>query len=133
MTEWAECESQLKVITLLLVIYKIISKSLKSDRNVFGPCTQRLSSLTLVAVYFPMRLLTAETTTFIQQSITTSTTTTTTGTATKAAPTNDLCEIYGECDKRISGRSSNNSSWRCVLQEKPSNKSKNQNEMYLFS
>lgn len=25
MVEWAKCESQLKVITLLLVIYKIIS------------------------------------------------------------------------------------------------------------
>lgn len=29
--KWAKCESQLKVITLVLVIYKIISKSLKSD------------------------------------------------------------------------------------------------------
>lgn len=34
--KWAKCESQLKVITLLLVIYKIIFKSLNGD------CSQRV-------------------------------------------------------------------------------------------
>lgn len=40
--------------------------------------------------------------------------------------------IYGECDKRMSGRPLNNSC-HCVLQEKPPiEQEKNQNEMYLF-
>lgn len=87
-----------------------------------------------LAVDLPMRLPTAETTTLIQQSITTSTTTTTTtAAATETVPTNDLCEIYGECDKKDLWSFIEQQQLAVRFHEKnPSNKSKNQNEMYLF-